>query len=418
LRICVRREHKDRWERRAPLTPHAVERLRARGLDLCVESSPDRVFGDQQYRDHGVPVVSESGDADMVIGIKEPPVEAIRPGQVHLAFSHTIKGQRHNMPMLRRFIECGSTLIDYEAMVGENGKRIIAFGRFAGIAGTIDTLWLAGQKLMLNGRSTELTKLTQTHTYGDIRTLQGSLSALRPLVDTPIGVVIVGTGAVGKGSEEVFQWMGLRRVSAEEIIKGDLPRGPWYASLSRRELFQPLRGDVDLRDYRRLGKKGFVSCFQYYLGRFDVMIHASYWDGRYPRHLDLERLKKYETRLPWMIGDLSCDVDGSLACTKKTTKIDAPAYTYQVASDRIHNGLSWLGPSVMAVDNLPCQLPVDSSRHFSSILEELLPKLVAADVRRDLDQSGLPPAMCEATVVYGGRLTSAFHHLASELESA
>ena len=152
LKTIIRKEHKNQWERRAPLTPEAVKVLTEQGLDIELESCDVRIFSDQEYQDAGAKYPAHPDNAEFVLGIKEPPVDSIKYGQVHLAFSHTIKGQDYNMPLLQKFLDEKATLLDYEPIIDPvTGQRTIAFGRYAGIAGAVDSFHVLGQKLAQKG---------------------------------------------------------------------------------------------------------------------------------------------------------------------------------------------------------------------------------------------------------------------------
>ena len=412
LKVFIRKECKNRWERRAPLTPTAVEDLVNQGLDLFVERSSVRIFPDRAYAKAGAALRDDWADAQVVLGIKEPEVASIKEGQIHLAFSHTIKGQAYNMGLLRTFIDQGATLIDYETMTDERGKRLIAFGRFAGMAGAVDSFYVAGRKLLKKSKSSMLSQIKQTHEYGSIKRLKASLEGLVPAPEDDIRVAIVGSGNVGRGCREVCRWLGLREVPAARVTAGTAPGGNWFTILTTADIVSAADGSpFDWKDYRAHGKNRYQSVFHRYLGSFNILLQTPYWEDKYPRQLTREQLETHEDLLPMVIGDISCDIGGSLACTLKETSIDEPAFTYRVRGHSPEPGISWAGPTIMAISHLPCELPLDASNHFSDILVKYLPQVARVDLGQPLESCGLSPELQRAVIVYKGRLMPAYARL-------
>jgi alpha-aminoadipic semialdehyde synthase len=224
----IRREDKNRWERRVPLTPHHVQELCAQhGLQCVVESSPIRVFSDEQYRELGVPVQDDVSHCPVVFAVKEIPMGFFRPGGTYVFFAHVIKGQKHNMPMLRRLMELGCTLIDYERIVDENGKRLIFFGRHAGLAGMIDTLWALGQRLRFEGIPTPFERLQPAHRYATLQEAKAAVAGVGEEIANaglPEGLVpfvcgFAGYGHVSQGAQEIFDLLPHRKVLPTELAR-------------------------------------------------------------------------------------------------------------------------------------------------------------------------------------------------------
>ncbi|WP_144395230.1 alanine dehydrogenase [Pleionea sediminis] len=412
LKTIVRKEHKNQWERRTPLTPEAIFQLKSKGFEIDVESSDIRIFDDSAYQTAGASLVNAPDDYELVVGIKEPPVNSIRPNQVHVAFSHTIKGQDYNMPLLQKFLDEGASLFDYETIVNERGARTIAFGRFAGIAGAIDTFSIAGEKLALINKSSDIQKITQTHNYEGIEEIKSSFGQLDLQKGEPIRVLIVGTGNVGKGAEEVCRWLKLPKVDIQSIMLGHIPEGSWYTVASSRHINARKDGkDFEFDDFVANGTEEYVSTFDQLLGKFNLLIQTPYWTEKYPKHLERQRMLDNRTKLPWVIGDISCDINGSLECTKIASTIDEPAFTYNPEKDDYKNGVSWDGPTVMSIDNLPCELSLDASNHFSAILKNYMPHLMQLDLNLEFDDLELHPELYRSLIVYKGKLTPNYKYL-------
>jgi len=412
LSAVLRKEHKNQWERRSALTPAAIEKLITNGYKVDVEHSDIRVFDDGSFNNIAATLVDSPEHHQLVIGIKEPPVDSIQPGQVHIAFSHTIKGQSYNMPLLQRFIDQGATLFDYETIVNERGARTIAFGRFAGIAGAIDTFWIAGIKLSQINKQTDLQRLKQTKDYTNIQEIKEQFAQLDLQKGEPIRALIVGTGNVGRGAEEVCRWLKLPKIDIESILLGHIPEGSWYAVASSRHINARVDGgDFEYDNFVANGKEEYVSTFDNLLGKFNVLIQTPYWTEKYPKHLDSDRLVEHQQKLPWVIGDISCDIDGSLECTKKASTIDEPAFTYNVVEQSVKDGVSWEGPTVMSIDNLPCELSKDASEHFSAILKNYIPHLMDLDLSKSFEDLDLHPELYRSLIVYQGKLTPNYKYL-------
>ena len=412
LKTILRKEHKNKWERRTPLTPDAVNNLNEINLRIDVESSDVRIFEDSQYQISGLQMYNTPDNHQLIIGIKEPPVDSIQKEQVHLCFSHTMKGQDYNMPLLQKFIDQKATLLDYELMADETGKRTIAFGRHAGIAGAIDTFWIAGQKLDLKACKSGLSDINQTVTYKTIESAKAQLANIDLQSNTAVRVLIIGSGNVGKGAEEVCQWLGLPKLEAELFLENNLPEGSWYSVLSSSHLHQRVTGgDFDYQEYLQKGKGSYKSLFGSFLGRFDIVLQTSYWTDFYPKHLTREQFIEHKNNLPWVLGDITCDIDGSFECTKKASTIDKPAFTYHPANDSITDGVSLEGITVMSIDNLPCELSLDASQHFSAKLEEYSPYLMKMNLHNNITDINLPDELKKAVIVYKGELTDDFQYL-------
>jgi len=417
LTSILRKEHKNNWERRAALTPQATKKLAQQGYVFDVESSPVRIYTDEQYQSQGCHLVSTPENYQFVLGIKEPPVDSIQPNQVHLAFSHTMKGQSYNMPLLQKFIDQKATLIDYELITNDEGLRTIAFGRYAGIAGAIYTLHFAGKKYQLLEQTNQLHLVRKSWQYGDVETAENALQNIDLSNGQPVRILIVGTGKVGKGAEEVCQWIGLEKLPTEKMLQGDIPDSSFYAVVSSRHIHQHIENKpFDYADYLENGKNAYQSTFHELLGRFDILLQTPYWDAKYPKLLPLAVMRENIDKLPLIVGDISCDIDGSLACTKIATDIDNPVISYDALSDSYVDGLSKEGVAVMSIDNLPCELSLDATNHFSAILPEYVTSIMDMDLSSDWENLNLPEILKRAVIVYNGQLTPKFQHLQKHLQ--
>ena len=414
LKIAIREETKNKWERRTPLVAEAVKTLQSDGIEIAVQKSPIRIQPEAEFIAAGAKIVDSVDNANCVLGIKEPVVERVQQGQIHVAFSHTIKGQAYNMPLLQRFIDQKASLIDYETIVDESGARLIAFGRYAGIAGAVDTLCGLGKKFAAIECDSPLTELNMTYHYETIETLKSALNGFDMQTGTPVQALIVGTGRVGQGAREVLEWVGLPEVTPEAFLAGDLPSGSWFCQLKSAHIHRRIDGGAfDYSEFVEYGKARYESSFDQALGKFNVLIQTPYWTEKYPKHLDAARMKTHVDDLPLVIGDISCDIDGSLECTQKASTIDAPFFSYNPYTGLIADTISTEAdhPLVMSIDNLPCELSMDASRHFSSCLVEYIPSIAGWDLNTPLESLDLPEPIKKALIVYNGELTPDYQYL-------
>jgi len=219
-RIAVRRETKSTWERRTPVTPELARRMvNQAGLEVLVQPSARRVFRDDEYVRAGARMSEDLADSSVILGVKEIPPELFQANTAYVFFSHVIKGQPYNMPMLRRMLELGCTLIDYEKICDESGKRLIFFGRFAGLAGMIDTLSALGRRLASEGLDTPLATVAPAHSYPSLHDAKLAIRAAGERIASqgldpsllPLTVGIAGYGNVASGVREVLAELPTRR---------------------------------------------------------------------------------------------------------------------------------------------------------------------------------------------------------------
>lgn len=417
LNTVIRKEHKNDWEKRTALIPSDAAELVEKGFPISIEPSDIRIYSDSDYQSANIPINGCPKDGQFVVGIKEPPVSSIQPNQVHLAFSHTIKGQDYNMGLLQKFIDQKATLLDYEPIVDDSGTRTIAFGRFAGIAGAIDSFYVAGQKYNAMNQESCLAQVKQTWQYPCVKEVQKHFASIDVNQGVPVQVLIVGSGNVGRGSEEVCQWLGLPKIGIQQLIDGEQPEGSWYAVASSRHINRRKDGQAfNMDDFVEQGIDAYESSFDQLLGKFSILLQTPYWTEKYPKHLARERMLTNKDKLPLVVGDISCDINGSLECTTKASDIDTPAFTYDVEKAESIDGIFADGITVMSIDNLPCELSLDASQHFSGILKGYMENLVNMDLSKPFEENGLIPELARAVIVYNGELTPAYGYLQEFLD--
>jgi alpha-aminoadipic semialdehyde synthase len=425
--IGIRREDKHDFERRVPLTPEAVQKLSDDGIPLVVQPSPIRAYPDAAYEKAGADVNEDLSSCDVVFAVKEIPEQLLREGGTYVFFSHTIKGQPYNMPMLRRLMELGCTLIDYEKITDDQGRRLVFFGRHAGLAGMIDTLAVVGQRLEALGTPTVLSELSLAHEYPDLEAARdaviavGARLAQEPLPASlaPFVVGFAGYGNVSKGAQEIVKLLPHERIDPDELPgllrRPNLPRERTFAvEFEERHLVEPKDDEpFVLQDYYDHPER-YRSIFHRHAPHLSVLVNAIYWTEDYPRLISREQLRTWfedgSSRLI-AIGDISCDIEGAIEMTSRATTPDAPSYVYDPASGTETNGVAGKGVVMMTTDCLPCELPRESSASFTDALLPFVPEIAEARLTGELETSGLPEPIRRACILWRGELTESFSYL-------
>jgi alanine dehydrogenase len=428
--IGIRREDKNKWERRVPLTPEHVKELRENhSIEVWLQPSPIRIFLDEEYVQAGAKIREDLSPCPVVFGVKEMPLVFFQPHNTYVFFSHVIKGQDYNMPMLRRLLELKCQLIDYEKVVDEKGRRLIFFGKHAGIAGMVDTLWALGQRLSWEKIPNPFKQIKIAHQYESLARAEEEISEVGRKIKSdgldksllPFICGISGYGNVSHGAQEILDILPIKEISPDEISplveSAEYSKNHVYKVVFKEEhTVEPISQNdrFDLQDYYDHPEK-YRSKFETYVPYLTLFMNCIYWDKRYPKLVTKKYLKqlyagKEKPRLR-VIGDISCDIEGSVECNLKWTQPDNPVYVYDPFDDRAIDGYEGNGPVVLAVDNLPCEIPRESSIYFSQVLKPFIPEIARADFSVDFDQCNLPPPIKNAVIVYHGELTPNYLYL-------
>ncbi|MFW9856383.1 MAG: bifunctional lysine ketoglutarate reductase /saccharopine dehydrogenase family protein [Candidatus Thorarchaeota archaeon] len=433
--IGIRREDKNKWERRTPIVPNDVKTLiEEQDLDFVIQSSTIRAYTDDDYRRTGGRISSSMDDANVIFAIKEIPIPLLEPEKTYIFFSHTIKGQKGNMPMLRHILDTKATLIDYEKIVDERGFRLIYFGNYAGYAGMIETLWGFGQRIKVKkGLETPFLKLRHTYEYGGLEIAKEAVSRLANQIKEegidadliPLVIGFAGYGNVSQGAQAILDLFPVIEIQPIELqdffLKGEFSSNHLYKVVFKEEHMVTPRGDFpfNLQDYYTYGREKYQGMFHEYFPYLSILINGIYWSDKYPRLLTRNFLKdlfssKRDIRLQ-VIGDISCDIEGGIEATVTTTKPDNPFFVYNPITGEAKLGLEGDGIPIMAVDNLPCELPHESSTNFSKTLKPFIPIISSADYTKPFDALDLPPVIKDAIIVHQGRLTPRYAYLEENL---
>ncbi len=421
--LGIRREDKNIWEKRVPLIPEDVKELKERyGIETVIQPDDNRAYSDNEFLDAGASVDPDISKCSHIIAVKEIPVNLINPGKVYLFFSHTIKGQDYNMPLLQRIIDSKSTLIDYECIADDSGRRLVFFGRFAGLAGMIDTLNGLGRRLKSQGFNTPFIQIKPAFEYADIHDAKEQIKEAVSDIEKenfpedilPLVFGFAGYGNVSKGAQEIFDLIPHQQITPAELLNSELDKTKIYKVIfEEKDLVEPKESgsEFELQDYYNYPEK-YKSKFQNYLSKLDVLVNGIFWNENYPRLLTKEYLKEnFDNVKLEIVTDISCDINGSVEFTEKVTEPDNPAFVYDPASNKIEDGFEGKGIVNIAVDNFPAELPRDSSRSFSESLRPFINKIMAADYELNFNDVNLPSEIKRAVIVYKGELAPDYKYL-------
>jgi alpha-aminoadipic semialdehyde synthase len=426
-KIGLRKEEKP-FETRVAIVPeHATILNKEHGIKFIVEPSDQRFFSPDDYSTADVEISSLKGSsAKVILGIKEIPIEYYEPGKVYIFFSHTIKCQDYNMKMLKHIIETGSTLIDYEKVIDEKGRRLIYFGNWAGLAGMSDTLRSLGDRLEYEGISPNpFADMKPTMETKSLSNLKDEFRKLGKRIEeeglpdalTPFVVGFAGYGNVSRGAQELFDILPHKTIEPSELSTLSPDDKTIYKCVFKEEhMVAPIdpSSDFDLQDYYDNGNAKYKGDFHKYVPYLSVLMNCIYWSENYPELITKDFIRNHwkdEKRNLRIVGDISCDVEGAIEFTLKCTKPDRPAFTYLVEEDRAELGVAGNGPVVMSVDNLPCELPRESSTSFSDTLRNYIPVLAKANFDVPFQELDLPRELLDAVIVYQGKLTKNYEYL-------
>lgn len=426
--IGIRKEDKNRWEARAPLTPDQVGRLVAKGMDVYVESSGIRAFSDREYEEAGATITDDLKRCPIIFGVKEIPPRYFHIGNTLICFSHTVKGQDYNMPVLWEMMANQCNLIDYERIADDSGKRLVFFGDYAGYAGMVDSLWALGKRLEHLGYSTpfaSVKKAVKQEGMGGVRDAMKKLSediASEGIPDElkPLVIGFTGYGNVSQKAQELVDMLPVTEVKPQEIFDLDPKADTIYKVVFKEEhIVQPNSHETfDLQGYYDEPGK-YYSVFARYIPYLTVLMNCTYWDNPYPRLVTKDRIRQLhvagEDKLQ-VIGDISCDIDGGVECNTHVTTPGEPVYTYDPISEETNYGVQGKGPVVLAVDNLPCELPKESTEAFGEQLMPFVEHIASADYSKPFEELDMPEEIKRAFVLYQGELTPSYAYLEKYLD--
>lgn len=392
--IGIIKEGKVPIDRRVPVTPPQVRQMLEQnaGLKVYCQRSDIRCFDDSEYEKAGAILTDDVTDCDIILGVKEVPINMLASGKTHFFFSHTIKKQEYNRGLLQEILKKNIRLIDWECLTNKEGRRLIAFGRYAGIVGAYNGILTFSKRY-------NLFSIRPAHACFDMEDMAKEYAKVKL---PPIKIVLTGGGRVAKGSMEVLYGMGIRKVSPAEFLEETFSE-PVFTQLNTRDYNRRISDGSFDRDEFYTNPVNYESDFLQYTKKADLLIAGAFWDPKAPVLFTREDALKNDFKVK-VIADITCDIEGSIPSTKQPSTIDDPYYDFNPSNDRVEPPFSDEGNiSVMAVDNLPCELPRNASEDFGKeFLRSILPNLLGEDVDGVIDR---------ATITDAGRLTSRYQYL-------
>jgi saccharopine dehydrogenase (NAD+, L-lysine-forming) len=374
MKLGIIREGKTPPDKRVPLTPSQVKGLLGTypNLQIFVQPSPIRCFKEEEYEASGAIIQEDLSNCDTLMGVKEVPLDMLIPNKTYFFFSHTFKKQPYNKKLLKAILEKNISLIDYEVLTNAEGKRIIGFGRYAGIVGCYNGLLAYGKKF-------NLYHLKPANACFDRKEMEQELTKVS--FPDNFKLVFTGKGRVGNGALEVIAKTPIKRLTPNEFLDYK-DKAPVYTVLGAKDCFEPKDGSAfKVQDFYNDPTK-YKSIFSKYSALADMYIPCHYWDNRGPFYFTREDAKKADFKIK-VVADISCDIDGPVASTLRPSTIADPLYGYHPQTEVEVEFSHPEAIGVMAVDNLPCELPRDASEDFGNeLIKNVLPFYLGADPDR------------------------------------
>ncbi len=393
LKIGILKEEKVPVEKRVPFSPlQCSELVRAYpGLEIIVQCSKDRCYSDDEYASFGLPLSNDLSGCDVLMGLKERPINLLFPEKRYFIFSHTTKKQAHNREMLKAILADNIELVDYECLTDKNHSRVIGFGRYAGIIGTYNGIRGYGKRY-------NLFDLKPAYQCCDKEELLEEIERVRL---PNIKILLTGGGRVANGATEALGLLKIRKVTPYEFLHCSF-REAVYCQLHSKDLYQAKDGSSwNLKDFYT-NPENYVSSFLPYTKECDLLITGHFWDGKAPVLFTKDQMKLPDFHIS-VIADITCDVNGSVPSTLKPSSILEPFYGYNPMTEQVDIPFAKNTVTVMAVDNLPCELPREASEDFGKeLMERVMPYFLTEDKEGMIER---------ATIAKDGKLTPQYSYL-------
>ncbi|CAA9202243.1 NAD(P)-dependent oxidoreductase [Flavobacterium collinsii] len=393
MKFGIIKERKNPPDRRVVFAPNELTRLKQLYHEAVVEveSSDIRIFSDIQYKSMGITVTEDVSDCDVLFGVKEVPVENLIPNKAYFFFSHTIKKQPYNRKLLQAILEKNIDLYDHETIVDANNRRLIGFGKYAGMVGVYNGIRAFGIKF-------ELFKLPKAETLDGKEAL---IKQLKRITMPALKFVITGTGKVGSGAKEILDAIKIKEITVDNYLTKKYAQAV-YVQLDVLEYNKRIDGQVvDFKDFVA-NPEEYVSDFEKFTKVTDIYFAGHFYASGAPMILTREMLNASDCKLK-VVADISCDVNGPIACTVRSSTIAEPLYGYFPLEDKEVDVFHPAAVVVMAVDNLPCEIPKDASEGFG---EQFMEHVIPAFFNGDKD--GI---LKRAKITENGKLTERFSYL-------
>ncbi len=393
MKIALLKEEKVPFDKRVVLTPEQCRRVKLRypNIDLVVQRSAFRCFSDDEYASKGIRLVDDISDCDVLLGIKEVCKASLVAGKTYFYFSHTIKKQPYNRELLRRMIQMGINMVDYEVLKDKEGKRLIGFGRYAGIVGAYNGFLTYG----LKSGNYSIKSANNCKDRVEIEL------ELRNVVLNDEKIIFTGNGRVGRGIMEIMRRLDVKQVSADQFLNKKFSRSV-FLHLKTMDYNERIDGSFSDKNEFYKHPELYQSSFNKFTKSADIFIAGHYYASGSPYLFTKEDAKLDDFNLK-VIADISCDIDGPVASTIRPSTIEDPIYGYNAETEKEVPYKQDNAIAVMAVSNLPCELPKDASEDFGSeMLERVMPALINGDKEQIISN---------ATICRDGDLMPNFEYL-------
>lgn len=438
--LAIRREDVNVWERRAPLSPAHVRDLVKHGIKVIVQPSNRRAYNMQEYQRAGAICKEELGEASLIVGVKQVPIDLLMPNKTYAFFSHTIKAQEENMELLDAILEKNIRLIDYEKMLDANGQRLVAFGKYAGVSGMINILHGLGLRLLALGHQTPFMHIGSSHNY---RNSQMALQAIRdagydislgfmPKSIGPLTFIFTGSGNVSQGAQEVFQELPHEYVEPEYLpkIAQQGATNKLYACVVSREdhFVRKDGGTFDAAEFETHPER-YISTFSHKIAPYaSCIVNGIYWAVNSPRLItipDAKTLIKPATT-PWLpstrgcpqlphrllaICDISADPGGSIEFMKECTTIDRPFCLYDAEAHMETESFAGDGVLICSISNMPAQIPREATDFFGSQLYPHIYDMIKCDAKNPFKEFTGSDVVKNSIIASNGKLTPNFKYI-------
>ena len=398
MKFGIIKERKNPPDRRVVFSPNEIKTIQEQFpvVSFKVEPSDIRIFSDAEYQNLGIEVTDDLSDCEVLFGVKEVPVEALIPNKKYFFFSHTIKKQPYNQKLLQAVLEKNIELYDHETIVDAANKRLIGFGRYAGIVGAYNAIRAFGIKF-------ELFKMPKASA---LKGRDALVQQVKRQIIPPIKIVVTGTGKVGSGVKEMLLAMKIKEVSVENFLTKKFTQ-PVFTQIDVLEYNKRMDGQkFDTKDFYK-NPSEYESDFERFTKVADIYISGHFHANAAPQILSQKMLQASDCTIK-IVADVSCDVNGPIACTLRASTIEDPLYGYLPSENKEVDVFHPAAIVVMAVDNLPCELPKDASEGFGEMfLEHVIPAFFNNDANGVLER---------AKITENGRLTPRFAYLQDYLD--
>ncbi len=391
IKIGLIKEGKVPADNRVALTPAQCKWLKKHvDCDIIVEPSIHRCYKNEEYEQAGIKVQHDLSSCSLLLGIKEVPVAQLIQGKTYLFFSHTKKKQAYNQKLMHALVDKKITLIDYECLTHEDGQRLIGFGFFAGIVG-------ACNGLMAYGKRTGEYEMERVYKQKDYRVLIHNYFGLKL---PPVKIVVTGSGRVAHGVVEIMNLLDIKEVEPDEYLSRSFTYSV-FVQLKGRDLYRHRERMDYMKDEFHQNGELYECLFEEYCSHTDLLINGIYWDRNIPRLFEWNTMKRDDFRIQ-TIADITDDIYGSIPCNLGDATIEDPVYGVDRFTREKTAPFLPGSVDVMAVGNLPNELPRDASRYFG----QQLIKYVLNDIFM-----GGSEMIERATILKNGELTPSFTYL-------